>query len=161
MDPENAIVKLCAAGMDAEGRGDMLEAQRLFTEAWMTAHDDFEACIAAHYVARHQTRAEDRLTWNETALRLAEAVGDKRVEGFLGSLLLNVGRAHEDLGNLADAGRFYGLAADRAAALCSDGYGRMVRKGAAAGLRRLGVTHTPGSEDAAELSHAPEPAQPA
>jgi hypothetical protein len=138
MDPENAVVKLCAAGMEAEGRGESGEARRLFAEAWETARDDFEACIAAHYLARHQASAQEALQWNETALRLAEAVGDERVEGFYGSLLLNVGRSHEELGNVAFARQYYTQAAERASTLADDGYGAMVRRGAEAGQRRVG-----------------------
>ena len=148
MDPKNAVVKLCVAGMEAEGRGEPEEARRLFAKAWDTADDDFEACIAAHYLARHQASSEQELAWNETALRLAEAVGDERVQGFYGSLLLNLGRSHEELGNLPLALECYNRAAEHASKLGDDGYGAMVRRGAAAGQLRLGdvVNEYSGSE---------------
>jgi tetratricopeptide (TPR) repeat protein len=111
LDPDNPIVKLCMAGMRAEGEGRLHEARDLFAQAWAARRDDFEACIAAHYVARHQDSPEDALRWNEEALQRAEAVGDKRVQGFFASLYLNLGHAHEALGHTAEAGRFYDLAA--------------------------------------------------
>lgn len=61
MEPDNVVVKLCVLGMQAEGEGDAERAGRLFGEAWEAAQDDYEACIAAHYVARHQATAEDTL----------------------------------------------------------------------------------------------------
>jgi hypothetical protein len=45
-------------------------------------------------------------------LARAEAVGDERVWDFYPSLYVNLGRAHENLGNLAEARRYYQLAAD-------------------------------------------------
>lgn len=137
MDPENPVVKLCVAGMHAEGRGDVADARRMFGEAWTIAGNDFEACIAAHYVARHQSTAEDMLWWNQEAFRLAEAVGDERVADFFPSLLLNLGHSHEAVGHVAEAKRYYDLAAARAGHLPNDRYGRIVRDGAAAGKQRV------------------------
>jgi hypothetical protein len=57
MDPNNPVVRLCAAGMAAEGEGRPADAKALFEQAWAESRDDFEACIAAHYVARHQATA--------------------------------------------------------------------------------------------------------
>jgi hypothetical protein len=53
MDPNNPIVKLCAEGMRAEGDGRFDDARDLFMQAWSASQDDYEACVAAHYVARH------------------------------------------------------------------------------------------------------------
>ncbi len=61
VDPENHVVRLCVRGMGAEARGEEDEARRLFLQAWDEATDDYEACIAAHYVARHQTTPQDTL----------------------------------------------------------------------------------------------------
>ena len=66
MDPENGIVKLCAAGMTAEMQGRPDEALRLYEEAWETAVTPTERCIAAHYLARHQENDEDG---NKTELK--------------------------------------------------------------------------------------------
>lgn len=137
MDPENPVVKLCVAGMQAEGQNDYEGAHRLFAEAWELASNDFEACIAAHYVARHQATSEDALWWNQESFRLAENVGDERVTEFYPSLLLNLAHSHEVLGQVAAAKRYYDLAAARAGHLPGDRYGTMVREGAAAGQQRV------------------------
>jgi hypothetical protein len=54
MDPNNAIIRRCAEGMELEMKGQIEEAARLFAVAWDGSSDDFERCIAAQYVARHQ-----------------------------------------------------------------------------------------------------------
>jgi len=47
VDPNNPVVKLCAAGMAAEGEGRRDDARVSFEQAWAQSRDDFEACIAA------------------------------------------------------------------------------------------------------------------
>jgi hypothetical protein len=142
LDPDNPVVKLCVAGMRAEGDGHLEEAAELFRQAWTARQDDFEACIAAHYVARHQPTPEDSLRWNEVALAGAEAaqakaVGGERVQGFYASLYLNLGHAHEMLGHTAEARRFYDLAAGQLEAVPGGRYGEMVRGGIERGRMRL------------------------
>jgi hypothetical protein len=137
MDPENSVVKRCVVGMQAEGRGDVEGARRAFADAWALAGDDFERCIAAHYVARHQPMPEDTLRWNQESYRLAAAVGDDRVADFYPSLLLNLGHSYEAVGQLEQARRYDDLAASRAEQLPADRYSRIVRDGAAAGQRRV------------------------
>jgi tetratricopeptide (TPR) repeat protein len=112
MDTENPVLKLCVLGTEAEFAGEIDEAQRLYQEAWEAAQDDYEACIAAHYVARHQPTPQEKFDWNQEALRRAEAVGDSRVQSFFPSLYLNMGQSHELLGNLAEAQRYYDMAAE-------------------------------------------------
>src|SRR5690242_8842509 len=107
MNPENPVVKLCVQGMEEESRGNLEEASRLFLSAWSQSTDDFERCIAAHYVARHQKSPEDALTWNQRSLELARAVGKEKVRGFFPSLFLNMGKAYEDLGKQNDARQCY------------------------------------------------------
>jgi YD repeat-containing protein len=68
MDPNNPAVKLCMEGMQAEAEGKNGAALRLFTQAWEASRDDFEACVAAHYLARQQTTPQDVLRWNQEAL---------------------------------------------------------------------------------------------
>ena len=111
MDPENPVIRLCVAGTQAEfqGRGD--RARALYLQAWAAAADDYEACVAAHYVARFQDDPAERLRWNELALRHAEAAGDERVGDFYPSLYLNMGHSHELLGEQAEAEKYYALAA--------------------------------------------------
>src|SRR5690349_3606961 len=99
MDPNNPVVKLCVEGMQAETAGRGEDARRLFAQAWEASQDDFEACIAAHYVARHQESLEETLRWNQEALRCADAVGDDRICDFYPSLYLNLGRSYEVLGD--------------------------------------------------------------
>ena len=88
MDPNNPVVQLCAAGMQAESEGRSADAKALFEQAWSESRDDFEACIAAHYVARHQPTPDDELDWNRKALERAELVGDDRVAELLSLAVL-------------------------------------------------------------------------
>ena len=142
MDPNNPVIKLCVEGMRAETEGRNEDAHNLFMQAWEASEDDYEACVAAHYVARHQS-LEDALHWNQVALARAEAVGDKRVQGFYPSLYLNLGHSYEVLGNLAEAKRHYELAAERVGDLAADPYGNTVRKGIEAGRRRIRMMEQP------------------
>jgi hypothetical protein len=125
--------------MQAEGEGHAAEARDLFLQAWAAQTDDFEACIAAHYVARHQPTPEETLRWNELALSHAERVGDERVRGFYSSLYLNLGYSHEVLGHEAEARRLYALAADHANDLPNDAYAAVVRNGLEGAKQRLGT----------------------
>ena len=137
LDPDNPVVKWCVAGMRAEGEGRLDEARALFNQAWAARQDDLEACIAAHYVARHQTSPEETLRWNQAALDHAAAVGDERVQGFYASLYLNLGYAHEQLGHAAEARRCYALAEAYAADVPGGGYGARLRGGLEAARRRM------------------------
>ena len=112
MDLNNPVIKLCVAGTQAEFKGQIDEARALYQQAWEAAQDDFDACIAAHYVARHQEKPEEKLHWNQVALDRANAVGDSRVEAFYPSLFLNMGHSFELLGNGVEAKRYYDLAAE-------------------------------------------------
>jgi len=112
IDPANPVIRLCVAGTQAEFQGRADAARSLYQQAWQAARDDYEACIAAHYVARFQETPAEMLHWNREALRRAEAVADERVRDFYPSLYLNMGHAHELLGEQAAAERYYALAAD-------------------------------------------------
>ena len=138
MDTENPVVKLCVAGMRAEADGRYADARACFLRAWAARRDDYDACIAAHYVARHQETPRDILHWNQVALDHAARVGDGRVHGFYPSLYLNLGRAHELVGALADARRYYTLAETAAERLSADRYGRVVSGALAEARERLG-----------------------
>ena len=111
MDINNPVIKLCISGARAEFEGRIADARSLYWRAWEAAQDDYEACVAAHYVARHQAQPQDTFTWNQVALERAEAVGDERVQGFYPSLYLNMGHSYELLGNQEEARRYYDLAA--------------------------------------------------
>jgi hypothetical protein len=62
MDSENPVVKLCVQGMEYESKGNFEEASTVFMAAWTQSTDDFERCVAAHYVARHQKSPDEALT---------------------------------------------------------------------------------------------------
>jgi hypothetical protein len=111
MDANNPVVKLCVEGSRAEFEGRPQDARDLYGQAWSLAADDFETCIAAHYVARFQDSPQQILAWNLESLRRAEAVDDERVEAFYPSLYVNLGRSYEILGEVDEAQRFYDLAA--------------------------------------------------
>src|SRR5271154_1210229 len=137
MDPDNPIVRLCVAGMKAESDGRNGDALAFFSQAWEQSTDDFEASIAAHYVARHQKEAEETLRWNQIALARADAVGDERVLGLYPSLYLNLGKAHEDLGHRDEARKFYELASSKMSVLPQGRYGDVVRDGVQRALQRV------------------------
>jgi tetratricopeptide (TPR) repeat protein len=137
MDPNNPVVKMCVQGMQAESEGRHDDARRLFEQAWAERSDDYEACIAAHYLARHQERPQDVLRWNQTALDHAKLVDDERVHGFYPSLYLNLGHAYEQTGHRDKAARYYQLGAERVQELPEGPYGDMVRSAIARGQQRI------------------------
>ena len=127
MDPENPVVKLCAQGMEYESKGNFEEASTVFMAAWTQSTDDFERCVAAHYVARHQKSPDEALTWNQRSLDYARALADDRVSGFFPSLYLNMGKAYEDLGRWNDARRFYAMTVEVLPTLPNNRYGEIIR----------------------------------
>lgn len=139
MDANNPVVKLCVEGMRAEAEGRPEDARQLFTEAWEASHDDYDACMAAHFLARQQETHQEAFNWNQEALRRADASGDERVRGFYPSLYLNMGRSLEEIGNRDEAIRYYELAAERVDELEADPYSETVRRGIAEGRKRTGL----------------------
>ncbi len=137
MDPNNPVVVLCAAGMQAEADDELEEAAETFQQAWAIASDDFERCIASHYLARHQPTPELSLEWNLRCLQLAEAVADERVEGFFPSLYLNLGKSHEDLGQRDLALEFYRRAQMAVRSIPESPYRTMLAGGIKRGLARV------------------------
>lgn len=111
IDTNNPVIKLCVEGSQAELAGKREVAIDCYQRAWAAVSDDYDACIAAHYVARFQATVEATFQWNQVALQKAEAVGDMRVQAFMPSLYLNMGHSYELLGNLQEAQRYYDLAA--------------------------------------------------
>ncbi|GAB3272932.1 hypothetical protein GCM10027347_44930 [Larkinella harenae] len=135
-DPENNIVQLCGAGMEREGEGKPDEAFQLVQRAWREATNDVERCIAAHYMARHQSTVIDKLAWDEIALRSAINVQEQDMLAVYPSLYLNIGKCHEDLKDFDAARNNYQLAQLYADELPDDGYGKMIRSGIRSGLER-------------------------
>ena len=111
MNTSNPIIRLCMEGSRAEFEHRLDDARRLYQQAWDAHTDDYEACIAAHYVARFQDSAEESLRWNQIALERADAVKDEQVKEFYPSLYLSLGRSFELVDNPAEAQRYYNLAA--------------------------------------------------
>ena len=72
IDQVNPVVSLCAEGIAAEGTP--AEARRLFELAWAARRDDYDAAVAAHFLARHQPTPEETLRWNTLAVQHAEAI---------------------------------------------------------------------------------------
>ena len=151
IDPENPIVKCCVQGMDYESKGDFETASRVFLSAWEQSKDDFERCIAAHYVARHQKSPEEALIWNQRSLDHALAVKGETVSGFFPSLYLNMGKAFEDLARWDKARQFYDMAADVLSSLPDNEYSRNVRNGVERALERITSRTKPPSSKATPL----------
>ena len=112
MDLNNPVIQLCMEGARAEFEHRREDARVLYEHAWAARKDDYDACIAAHYVARFQDSAEDSLQWNHVALKHANAVNDERVKDFYPSLYLNLGRSYELDGDQNEAQKYYDLAAE-------------------------------------------------
>ncbi len=111
MDLDNPVIKLCIEGTQAEFEGRPEDARTCYWQAWEARKNDFDACVAAHYVARFQKTPEDTFRWNQEALNRANLLMDDSVKEFFPSLYLNMGRSYEMLGNETEARRFYDLAA--------------------------------------------------
>jgi tetratricopeptide (TPR) repeat protein len=112
MDTDNAIVKLCIQGTQAEFKGNFDEARSIYRQAWEAATTDYEACIAAHYIGHIEEDPETALSWHLEALKRASAVSDDRARDFYPSLYVNLGHSYEQLGNPVESERYYKLAAD-------------------------------------------------
>ena len=112
IDLDNPVIQLCLAGSQAEFEGRLDAARVAYRQAWDSAQDDYEACMAAHYVARLQADPAVTLYWNQVALARAEAIGNDRVRSFYPSLYLNLGQSYEVLGHQAEAEKYYALAAE-------------------------------------------------
>jgi hypothetical protein len=143
IDPTNPVVVLCAQGMAVEGTPGA--ARPLFEQAWAARRDDYDAAIAAHYLARHQPNEEATLHWNELAARHAERVADGRAATFLPSLYLNLGDSHARLGHDALALDAVRLAREHLDRLPDDGYRDLLRMGIDRLAERVGRSSDDGS----------------
>ena len=112
MDLYNPVIQFCMEGTRAEFEHRVEDARTLYQQAWEARKDSYDACIAAHYVARFQDSVEDSLHWNHLALRYANVVNDERVEDFYPSLYLNLGRSYELVGDQNEAQKYYDLAGE-------------------------------------------------
>ena len=112
VDSSRKAVRLCAAGTEAEFAGRRDDARALYLQAWDGAVDDYERCVAAHYVAHLEPDPAEALRWNTTALAHARLADQRLVADFLGSLYVNLGHSHEVTGNAVQAATYYALAAE-------------------------------------------------
>jgi hypothetical protein len=135
IDSNNPVVSLCAAGMAIEG--DAAAARRLFEQAWEARRDDYDASIAAHFLARHQTTVEDRLAWNIRAARHIEGVASDKARELKASLYLNLADAHLAVGNSGEARAAISRAAESLDDLPVGGYRDFVKRGIDGLVRRL------------------------
>ncbi|EKD87712.1 MAG: hypothetical protein ACD_35C00261G0004 [uncultured bacterium] len=110
MDANNRVIQLCIAGTQAEFQHNIEEAAALYEQAWKIQTCDYEACIAAHYMARHQKDPKVEFDWNQRALEHAFACEDDSVNPFLPSLYLNMGKSYERLGDQDSAQKYYAKA---------------------------------------------------
>ena len=130
MDPNNPVVRLCAQGVGAEGRARPDEASALFRQAWDARTNDYEGCIAAHYMARHQPDDDTTYRWNLTALTLAERSDpDGEIRGFFPSLHLNMASSYQSLGDRTAAQAHLDAAGALIDVLPDDPYKEIVRGG--------------------------------
>lgn len=138
MDASNHVVKLCVEGMRAEADGRLDEAKTLYEKAWADHETDYEACIAAHYLARRQHSVDEELRWNKAALERADGVDAGLVGGFYASLHLNMGHSYEKLGDMGAARHHFRLAQDKLDAVPEGPYKEIVRRGIDNALTRAG-----------------------
>ena len=140
IDPANPVVALCAAGMACEG--DPETARHLFEEAWDTRRDDYDAAVAAHYLARHQPTPFLVLDWNARAVTHCERITDGRATELLPSLYLNLADSLLALGRRAEARVVADRADEHLQALPADGYRSFVAFGIARLRERVGKIAT-------------------
>jgi hypothetical protein len=126
-DSASPAVALCAAGVEVEG--DPGRARALFERAWAARADDFDASVAAHFLARHQPTPAETLRWNEVALRHADALPGHRARDLLPSLCLNLADSYLMAGRLAEARGLADRASAAVDALPGGGYAGFVRAG--------------------------------
>ncbi|MEU4679260.1 hypothetical protein [Micromonospora sp. NPDC023737] len=138
MDLDSPVLRMCQDGMRAEAEGRPAAARTLFRRAWDASRDDYEACVAAHYLARHQSEPEEILYWNREALARADRVGDDRVAAFYPSLHVGVGLAYERLGDPDRARVAFDRAREHMPALPPGEYGDLLRAAITEGQARLG-----------------------
>jgi len=120
-----------------------LEALDLFEQAWAIRTNDFDAAIAAHYVARHQPTDDARLHWNQVALEHAQRVTDGTATHLMASLHLNFGDSLRSVGRVTEARAAAGEGVASLASLPEGGYRDLVASGLARLQSRLAGDNSP------------------
>lgn len=144
IDPNNPVVRLCIQGVTALSPE---EAQSCFQQAWKTANSDYEACIAAHYLAKHAIDEEQELLWNLEAVKRAEMTTEKLSTALLPSLYLNLGYSYEKQKDLLLAEHYYELASSKMENLPLSGYLQWVANGINEGKKRTALHFSNNSHD--------------
>ena len=101
MDLTSETAQLCMAGNQAEFERRLPDARAFFAQAWDAATDDYEASMAAHYVADLEPDPATALAWDLEALR--RGFMDNRVTEFLPSLYVSLGGSYERMGDAGEA----------------------------------------------------------
>ncbi len=89
MDLTSQTAWLCMAGIQAEFERRLADARALFSQAWDTGTDNYEASMAAHYVAHLEPDPATALAWDLEALR--RGLMDDRAVEFMPSLCVSPG----------------------------------------------------------------------
>jgi len=110
VDTCSRTARLCIEGTQAEFDRRIDDARRLFREAWNAADGDYEACMAAHYIAHLEPDPREALRWNTIALERGRQ--DESADVFMGSLLVSLGGSYEAIGETAEADSYFALASE-------------------------------------------------
>jgi hypothetical protein len=146
---DDVMAEITAVVALAQG-GHASEARERFAEMWErvggTSGDPLHRCALAHHAADVQTDLNEELRWDLRALEAAHEISDERardyslaVAGFYPSLHLNLADVYRRLRNWNQAEQHVAMAQAAGEALDDDGYGRMIRDGAARCAARLAV----------------------
>lgn len=111
MDIHNPVIKYCIEGIWAELDDRPDDARIHYQRAWASCTNEYEACLAAHYLARTQDTSDASLHWNLRALELAYLSPQEYVRDFYPALYMSIGHAYKQLGGTVQAQRYYRLAA--------------------------------------------------
>jgi hypothetical protein len=109
LDLTSRTARLCMAGNQAEFERRLVDARALFSQAWDAATDDYEASIAAHYVAHLEPDPAAAHAWDLEALR--RGLMDDRATEFMPSLYVSLGGSYERMGDAVEAQKYFDLAA--------------------------------------------------
>lgn len=103
--PRIEIRYLLERGRTLNSSGQPDKSKPLFLDAWekaQAARLDFFAVDAAHMLGIVEP-PDEALKWNEKAVGLAEKSSDPKAQGWIGSLLNNIGWTYYDKGDYAKA----------------------------------------------------------
>jgi len=156
IDPTNPVVALCAAGMVCDGAPG--EARHLFEQAWSARRDDYDAAIAAHYLAREQPTPLLTLDWNMRAVEHCERVTDDRAVELLPSLYLNLADSLLQVRRWEEARLIAERAAESLPRLPAGGYRTLIAQGIARLQEKLaGSTAEESGSERLAFHRAPSP----